>query len=136
MASFAVASVGDTRAWLVDPTNPTVSPLRFGTQTLNDPSLSQDGDYRQYSNGASQMVAYDTQTSTVSYKIINLTRTQRNQLVNWRAKTLLFRSVDGDRFFVSYLTVAPHRRLRALSGDTRYDVTITFNIVSYDESQN
>jgi hypothetical protein len=136
MPSFAIASVSDTRAWLTDPTNPTVSPMRFGTQTTSDPNLAQDGDYRQYSNGASQMVRYDTQTSTASYKIMNLTRTQRNQLNNWRTKTLLFRSVDGDRFFVSYLAVQPHRRLRSSDGTPHYDVLVTFNIVSYDESQN
>lgn len=131
--STVICSVSAARAWLVDPADPTTSPLGLGTKTSTDPSLSIDGEYRQYSNGASQMVAFETQTSTVSYVLVNLTRDQRLQLEQWRGKTLLLRTVDGDRWFVSYLAISPHRRLHTTSG-IRYDVTITFNIVSYDES--
>lgn len=128
-----MTSVDSVRAWLVDPTDPTANPLSFGTRTSTDPALSIDGEYRQYSNGASQMVAYATQTSTVAYVLVNLDRAARIQIEQWRGKTLLLRTVDGDRWFVSYLGISPHRRLRTSSG-VRYDVSITFSIVSYDES--
>lgn len=133
MPSFAITSVSASLAWLVDPADPSTAPLTFGTRTNSDPSLNVDGDYRQYSNGASQIVVYETQTSTVAYTLVGLTRDQRVQLENWRGKTLLLRTVDGDRWFVAYLGISPHRRLRTSAG-VRYDVSITFNIVSYDES--
>jgi hypothetical protein len=85
-------------------------------------------------------VARQQDTKVIQLTLKHLSATQRAQVIAWRGKPVLLRTVEGERTFGFYLGVTQQRLLRTTPDDgttdtVTYDLGITFNRISFDETQ-
>lgn len=127
-----------TRAWLLDPLNPTVT-ISCGSRAPQDTTDDIDGEIRQYAGNKAQIV---TRTSTALIRPITfaaLTAAQYEQISAWKGRLLLLRTVDGRRIYGGYFSIAKRRYYNATvdfgATNAIYDATANFTQVNgYVES--
>jgi hypothetical protein len=128
-----------SRAWLSDPANPTGPIVACGTLE-QDSVFTMDGDLRIYAGPVVEMATRTQDTRTKQLTMRHLSPAQAEQVRSWRGRQLLLRTADGDRMFCAYLEIDRTRLLRTTPddgtpGSTTYDLQITFQQVSFDETQ-
>lgn len=122
-----------TLAWLVLANNPTLTPIQCGTTRTTNQTDTIDGEFRVYGGGRIQVITRPTDITVVPINFKNLTAAQFAQIKSWRGQLLLYRSIDGDRFFGSYLAVSKTRYLYTSVGPS-YDAAVSFEQTTYNEA--
>jgi hypothetical protein len=130
---MATASITLTRAWLMDPLDPT-NPIIAGSSGsigggARNNTKAKDGDYRTYV-GRVRMVVRPTTASTYQIALRNLTKDQGDKVEGWAGKLLLLRDIYGRRVWGSYLST---QRLEYVGGKGLCDVSFTFTEVTYSD---
>lgn len=130
-------TLAPSRAVLCDALNPTVSPITIGTVITEDPADVQAGEFRSFAGDRTQLVSYNSTTTTLQITLVNLNRAQADQVKKWKGDFLLLRTTDGLRMFGGYLNVATKRILNVVGtdgSDVAFSCSIAFQRVTYDES--
>lgn len=137
----ASATCTETRVWISDPSNPTITVLagtagNVGGGGQRITAKTKTGEVRTYGNGRKRTVlAADTQRQ-FTLALIRLTGSQAAQLDTWRdaGTLLLFRDTYGQRVFGTILGTnfyyEPHSALGSPNSDTNgpfVDIGITIN---------
>lgn len=132
------AIVPMTRAWLLDPSNPSTS-VSCGTRTSNQPTVETlDGEFRTFAGNVIQLVTRTLNSRQYPLVFAAVTNVQRQQLVDWRGITLLLRTTEGVRMYGGYLSTSTTRYLRTSvdlgATPVAYDVSVVFETVTYVEA--
>lgn len=132
-------SLAINRVWITDPDDPGGDVLICGSTQPSTISVALEGDLRHYAGGRSRASVRDQDDKTVPLTLVHLSPADLVLLVAWRGRTVLLRTMDGEREFVVYSEV-PYRRFIGTTpsddpdGIVTYDVEMTFFRVSYNES--
>jgi hypothetical protein len=125
------------RTWISDPMDPGGASIVCGSraEAISD---ALDGDTYYYAGGLVEGTARPQDTRTYPVVLAHLSAAAYAQFLVWRGRTVLVRTIDGERFFGYYLSMETDRVLRTTPDDdigtTTYDVSITFTRVSFDET--
>jgi hypothetical protein len=131
--AVATASVTLTRAWLMDPADPTHPIVAGSTGSVGGGSRSntktQDGDFRQYV-GRVRMIVRENEVGVYTIALRQLTKDQADLLESWSGRVLLLRDVYGRRIWGGFLSTT---RLDYLGGKGLCDVGFTFTEITYSD---
>lgn len=125
-----------TRAWIIDPADPSDRPIVCGTVRPSDWTMAKDGGVRQMAGGRRQGSTGPSKLRTETVVLVGLGYAQMLQVINdWIGKPLLFRSRIGERFYCVFYGASGHNIDRASLNDGRaFSMTIDMYEIDYDET--
>jgi hypothetical protein len=128
--------VAATRAWLTDPLDPGGASVQCGTRRDGPLADVQDGELLVFAGNRSELVTYDTGSVTLPLTFAFLTPAQYAQVLLWRGRTLLLRTIDGLRYFGGYLSINQGAFYRGGGDGTApfYDAGVTFLGTTYTDT--
>lgn len=117
---------------LEDPTDK----IFFGTTRQSDATDALDGEVRLLSGNVKKAVTYSSTQITIPVTMVALTPEQYQTFKDWRGTPLLLRLISGERLFCTYFAHTYKARYRSTLSDTgtAYNVSVTFQEITYDES--
>jgi len=129
------ATVTLTRAWLIDPTDPTTvvvtgSSGSTGGATAAVRTSTRDGEVRAYAAGRYRAVLGPGTTRTIGLTLRGVTPDQELQIEAWKGTLLLYRDTYGVRQFGCYLSTQVTQRRNA----SKADITLDWRELTYVES--
>lgn len=129
-----------SRAWLTDPTDPGGTAIVCGTRDTDGPTSTLDGELRYFAGGLIEGIARDQDDWNSTVTLAHLSPADKDRVLQWRGRPLLWRTVDGERRFVFFVQANVKRLLRTTpedgsGGEVTFDVQVTFGQVSVDETQ-
>lgn len=125
-----------TRAWLTDPLDPGGASVQCGTRRDGQLATTVDGELLVFAGNRSELVTYDTGSVTLPITFAYLTPAQFAQIQAWIGRTLLLRTIDGQRYYGGFLAVGQSTFYRggpAGSGPW-YEASVTFDGVTYSDT--
>lgn len=131
-------SLAISRCWITDPSDPTGDRVVCGSVETSPVLNPADGELQQFAGNRSRPVVRDQTAQQLPYTLVRLSPADVQQLLDWRGRVLLLRTMDGQRAFSVYFDV-PYRRFIGTipdddpDGIVTYDADLTFNRVSYSE---
>lgn len=128
---MTIASLTGTRTWLTDPLTPGGAAVVCGSRRDGQAADAIDGELVQYAGFRTELESYDSGTLTLPITFAGLTGAQLAQITAWKGRTLLLRTIDGQRYYGGYLAVSVTTYL--LAGPL-YDASVQFQTVSYTDT--
>lgn len=132
-----LATLTLSRAWLIDPADSTEPAVVCGTVRSSDSSFLVDGIVRQYDNGRRQGTSTSARARSIPITFVGLPAGDAATLERWmiQRRVILFRSAQGERFFVQFWETQTHIYLHTtLPGNIGRNITTTMYEVDYNEA--
>lgn len=129
-------TVAATRAWLTDPLDPGGASVQCGTRRDSPLASAQDGELLVFAGNRSELVTYDTTSVTIAITFAYLTPAQFAQIQKWIGRTLLLRTIDGQRYYGGYLGFSQPTYYRGgpSVGGAWYEAGVTFLGVTFTDT--
>lgn len=131
-------SLDMTRTWITLASDPDGYAIKCGSTQPSAVDVPLEGEIRYYAGGRNQAAIRDAEAKTLNYTLLHLSPADKDMLVAWRGKTVLLRTVEGEREFVVYFN-CPYRRVlhsrpEDASAEVTFDAEVTFSRVTYSEA--